>query len=264
MKKSLLVSGLFVATALVSQSALAEVKLRAGVASAAYELGGDYTKAKSTYNPTTVGVTFSGTDSAAGGYVDLSYTSGSGKHNGWATANAPTTICGGTSCGNVASPSEDFKRSDYALTGGAIFLNRDNGIAGNIYVGLKGGTTTLGAKNAGLLWTEETMDQFGVVFGGGASFPIASGRAGSVGVNLGLGVMGATWKDSTGWSAKSKTAVGFSFGANYTYPITSNFGVVADFKSQSYSYQFKFGNNTQYFKFNEGVTSLGLLAYVKF
>lgn len=262
MKKSVLMSSLFVAAALVSQSALAEVKIRAGAGTSTYELGGDYTKAKSTFTPTAIGVTFSSDTSAAGAYLDLSYSSGSGQHDGWATANSPTTICGGTSCGNVASPNEDFKRSDYAVTGGAVFLNQNTGVAGNVYVGLKGGSTKLSAQRAGLAWTEETFDSVGVIFGGGASFPVAGGRAGSVGVNAGLGIMGATWKDNNGFNAKAKSAVGGSIGANYTFPFTQNFGVTADYKYQSYSY--KFGDTANPFTVNEKFSTLMGLLYAKF
>jgi hypothetical protein len=250
---------MFVAAALVSQSALAEVRLRAGVGASSYKLGGDYTGAKSDYNSTNVGVTFAADN---GFYVDLAGSSGSGKHDGWATANTPSSICAGGVCPNVASPDEDFKRSDYALIVGGSHLNPNNGIAVTFYGGLKGGTTTLGAKNAGLAWTEETFDTAGVVFGGGASFPIAQGRAGAVGVNLGLGIMGATWKDNNGFSVKSNTAVGFSLGASYTYPITSNFGVVADYKLNAYSYNF--GDTANPFTVNEAFSTLGGSLYVKF
>ena len=246
---------------LAPQAARVEVKLRAGAGSSTYTLGGDYTSAKSDYNPTTLGLTFA---SEGGFYVDLAASGGNGKHDGWAVANAPTTICGTAgNCGNSASPSEDFKRSDAALIFGASKLNPDNGIAGTVYVGLKTGSTPLGAKNAGLLWNEEKFDTAGLVFGGGASFPIASGRAGSVGVNAGLGLMGATWKDSTGWSRKAQTALGFSFGVNYTYPITSHFGVTVDYKGNAYTYDF--GKDTANpFRVNEAISAVGATLYAKF
>lgn len=264
MKKSILISSLFVATALVSQSALAEIKIRAGAGSSTYELGGDYAHAKSKYSPTNVGLTFSSDTASNGAYIDLSYSGGSGEHDGWATANTPTTICGGTSCGNAASAKEDFKRSDFALTGGVVFLNQNNGIAGNVYVGLKTGTTTLGAKNAVLPWTEETFETTGVIFGGGASFPVAGGRAGSVGVNVGLGIMSATWKDNapTPYNEKADTAVGGSLGASYTFPFTSNFGVTADVKYHSYSY--KFGSAANPFTVSEKISTVGASLYAKF
>ncbi len=261
MKKTLLISSLCVAAALVSQSALAEVKIRAGAGSATYELGGDYTHAKSTYSPASVGATFSWGSGTTGGYVDLAYSGGTGTHDGWATANVNSTVCGG-SCGNLASPDEDFQRQDFALTGGVVFLNQNNGIAGNVYVGLKSGSTTLGAKNAGLPWTEETFDTAGFIVGGGASFPIAGGRAGSVGVNLGLGIMSATWKDNNGFEAKASSAVGGSIGANYTFPFSSHFGVTADYKYQSYSYNF--GDTTTPFTVSERFSTLMGTLYVKF
>jgi hypothetical protein len=259
MKKTLLVSSLFVATALVSQSALAEVKIRAGGGSSTYELGGDYITAKSTYNPTALGITFSSDAGTNAGYLDLSYSSGSGKHDGWA---------------KYGTPSESFKRSDFALTGGVVFLNQNNGIAGNVYVGVKTGTTTLGANKAALIgpgpyttttaWTEETFETAGVIFGGGASFPIAGGRAGSVGVNVGLGIMGATWKDNSaaGYNVKADTAIGGSLGASYTFPFNSNFGVVADYKYHSYSYNF--GTSANPFKVNERISTLSGYLYAKF
>ncbi|HAF45355.1 MAG TPA: hypothetical protein DCK83_10585 [Gallionellaceae bacterium] len=259
MKKSILISSLFVATALVSQSAMAEIKIRAGAGSSTYELGGDYITAKSTYKPATIGLTFSSDSGANAGYLDLSYSGGSGKHDGWT---------------KYGTPSEEFKRSDFALTGGVVFLNQDNGIAGNVYVGIKTGTTTLGATKAALegpgpytptsSWTEETFETSGVIFGGGASFPIASGRAGSVGVNVGLGIMGAKWKDNStaGFSATADTAVGGSLGASYTFPFTSNFGVTADYKYHSYSYNF--GTSALPFTVRERISTLGATVYAKF
>lgn len=253
MKKSLLISSLFVATALVSQSAMAEIKIRAGAGSSTYELGGDYITAKSDYNPTNFGVTFSSDTGANAGYVDLSYSSGSGKHDGWK---------------KYGTPSESFKRSDFALTGGVVFLNQNNGIAGNVYVGIKTGTTTLGANRSVIAlyyanpWSEETFETSGVIMGGGASFPIAGGRAGSVGVNVGVGFMGATWKDNAGYNVKADTAIGGSLGASYTFPFTSNFGVVADYKYHSYNY--KFGSSNNPFTVREKISTLGASLYAKF
>lgn len=244
MKKLLLVSGVCAVAALASQTAQAEVKVRAGVASSTYKLGGDYIIAESKYNPVTVGLTFAGD---SGVYVDLAVSGGTGEHDGWKALGAPA---------------EKFERSDVALIVGASKLNPDTGIAGTFYVGVKAGNTTLGAQNAGLSWTEETFDSAGLVFGGGGSFPIASGRAGAVGVNAGLGLMGAKWKDTTGYNVKAKTAVGFSLGANYTYPITPMFGVVVDYKYNSYNYNF--GDAATPFKVDEKISALGALLYAKF
>lgn len=246
MKKLLLISGVCAAAVFASQAAQAEVKIRAGAASSTYKLGGDYITAESKYNPVNLGLTFAGD---SGMYLDLAVSRGTGEHDGWKSLGAPK---------------ETFKRSDVALIVGASRLNPDNGIAGTFYVGLKAGNTTLGAQNAGLSWTEETFDTAGLVFGGGGSFPIASGRAGSVGVNAGLGLMGATWKDNStaGYNEKAKTAVGFSFGANYTFPFTSNFGVVADYKYNSYNYNF--GDAATPFKVDEKISALGVSLYAKF
>lgn len=259
MQKSLLLSSLFVVTTLAAQAAQAEVKVRAGVASSTYELGGDYVSAESKYQPTMLGATYAFDN---GMYIDLAYSEGSDKHDGWAIANAPTTICGGGPCGNTASPSEDFERTDLALIFGASKLNPNNGIAMTFYAGLKTGETTLGAQNASLPWTEETFTTTGVVFGGGASFPIASGTAGSVGVNLGLGLMGANWEDTTGYDVDADTAFGFSLGASYTYPFTSKFGIVADVKYNKYSYDF--GDPTDPFTVDEDISAMGVSLYAKF
>lgn len=246
MKKLLLISGVCAVAAFASQAAQAEVKVRAGAANSTYTLGGDYITAKSKYTPVNLGLTFAGD---SGMYVDLALSGGTGEHDGWASLGAPA---------------ETFKRSDLALIVGASKLNPDNGIAGTFYVGLKTGNTTLGAQNAGLLWTEETFDTKGFVFGGGGSFPIAAGRGGSIGVNAGLGLMGATWKDNSvaGYNEKSKTAVGFSFGANYTYPFTPNVGMVVDLKGNWYSYNF--GDAATPFTVKESITTGGLSVYAKF
>jgi hypothetical protein len=266
MKKTLLITGLFAAATLVSQSALAEVKIRAGTGSSTYSLGGDYTHAKSTYHPTSFGLTFS---SESGLYLDIAASSGSGKHDGWATANVHSVVCSSSlPCNAAASPNEDFKRSDWALIFGESHVNQSSGIATTFYVGFKGGSTTLGALHAQTLthWTEEKFDSYGVVFGGGASFPIAQGKAGSVGVNLGLGIMGATWKDNgvPNYNVSATSAIGGSFGVNYTYPITQNFGVVAEYKGNSYSYSFGSDTSTTKFTISESINYFGASIYAKF
>jgi hypothetical protein len=246
MKKTLLISSLFVATALVSQSALAEVKVRAGVAGASYELGGNYIVATSSYTPVSVGLTFAGDN---GMYLDLSASGGSGKHDGWKAGGYPA---------------EKFKRSDASVIAGASFLNPENGLATTFYVGYKTGKTTLGAENVPYVaWYSETFKTSGFVFGGGASFPIAGGRAGSVGVNAGLGLMGATWQDDTGFNEKSKTAVGGSLGASYTYPFANHFGVIADLKYQTYNYKFE-DNATWKKNITERIYTFGVSLYAKF
>lgn len=259
MKKTIALTTLLAAAALIPMTAQAEMRVRAGVGSYTYSLGGDYTNGESQYKPATFGLTFAGND---GFYLDMAVTNGSGTHSGWATANAPTTICGGTSCGNVASPNEDFKRNDYSVIMGASSLNPETGTATTFYLGLKGGKTTLGAKNAGLAWTEETFSNIGMVFGGGWSVPLDAGNMGVLGLNLGMGVMGAKWEDNNGFSTKSKTAVGFSYGLSYTLPLTSDIGVTVDYKGNKYV--FNFGDTANPFKVNETFSGLGASVYFKF
>jgi hypothetical protein len=247
MKKTLLLTSLCIAAVFVSQTAQAGVKIRAGAGSSTYELTGDYpANGVADYNPVSLGVTYAFDN---GLYIDLGGSSGSGTHNGWRA---------------LGFPAENFERTDFALTFGKGMVNENNGIAGGFYVGYKSGKTTLGAENTGLSWTQETFTTSGVVFGGGMSFPIASGRAGSVGVNLGLGVMGTEWQDTNGWDKKSDVGVGYSIGANYTYPFTPNFGVVIDYRLNSYKYDFGNILGKVQFMINEDVSSLGATVYAKF
>lgn len=244
MKKLFILSSMCAIAALASQTAQADVRLRAGAASSTYSLGGDYITAESKYSPVNAGLSFAAEN---GFYVDLSYSGGTGTHDGWKAAGAPA---------------ETFKRTDLALTLGKSFVS-EGGIAGTFYGGLKTGQTTLGAQNNPFVsWMEETFTSTGLVFGGGASFPIASGRGGAIGVNAGLGIMGAKWEDDTGFSADAKTAIGGSFGVSYTYSITSNFGVVVDYKYNAYSYDF--GDTANPFKVDEKISALGATVYVRF
>lgn len=244
MNKTLLVTGVFMLSAFASQSALADFRVRASVASSSYQLGGDYITAKSDYTPVGLGLTYAADN---GFYVDVAASGGEGEHDGWT---------------NFGAPSEKFNRTDIALIVGGSKLNPNNGIAGTFYAGLKSGTTTLGAQNTGLSWTEETLTTSGLVLGGGVSFPIASGRAGAVGVNLGLGLMASEWKDDAGFSAKSDTAIGGSLGVSYTLPITSMLGMMVDYKINSYEYNF--GDAATPFTVTEDISTLTATAYLKF
>ena len=245
MKKSLILSSMFIVAALVSQTAQAGVKLRAGVASSTYTLGGDYGDAVSDYTPITLGGAYAVDN---GMYFDLSYTGGTGEHDGY----APTY------------PKEDFKRSDVTLAFGRAHVNESNGMAFGYYAGLKSGTTTLGAQNVWYVpWYEETFTSSGLILGGGVSFPIASGRGGSVGVNLGVGLMGTTWKDDAGWNKTSDTAVGTSFGVNYNYQFNSTVGVTVDYKAHNYKYIFDLVGNPE-FAIEEKISALGATVNVSF
>lgn len=243
MKKLSLLLGLLVVSVLASQSAFAGVKVRAGISSTSYDLGGNYIKSKSSFKPVNFGVTY-GLD--GGVYVDLAMSSGSGNHDGW---------------GGVGSPTQPFKRSDWAMVVGKGNSNTGSGISTAFYVGYKSGTTTLGAPKPPMPWSEETLTTSGAIFGGGVSYPISEGMAGTVGANFGLGLMGATWKDNNGFNVKSKTATGLSFGLSYSYPITSTFGVVADYKYNSYKYTF---DGLSPFIVEEKTSALGATAYMNF
>ena len=221
MKKSLLVSSLGIALAAVSTNALADVKVRGGVASGNYEFivsapGFGSSTIKSDYTPLTVGLTVVQDN---GWYLDGSYSGGGGKHDGW-------------------NPKQNFTHSDLALVAGKNFSLSDSGTGGSFYLGFKSGSTTMEypASSGG----DDVFTASGVVLGGGLGFPIASGTAGFIGVNLGVGLMNGKY-ESPGISSsalKADNTVGASFGLSYTYPISSRLGLAADYKSNAYKYKF--------------------------
>lgn len=255
MKKTFLLSSLCIAVAFASQSAQADVKVRAGASSTSYKLSGDYRPSTSNYTPATVGATYITRD---GLYIDLAYTGGTGTHDGYARAASPSF------------PSEEFQRSDISLIIGSGY--NALGYPATVYAGLKSGTTKLGAakpKAAGAVyggttvdWQWDTFTTTGIVFGGGVSFPIERGEFGIVGVNLGLGLMGTKWQDDSvsGIFMRNSASFGYSYGLSYTYPITSDFGVVADYKSNQYQYEFDATRRNV----SESVTAAGLSVYTKF
>lgn len=248
MKKLLLLSSIFTAALFTAQSAMAEVRLRAGVASATYNLTGDYGKTEAKYHPISLNATYAFDN---GMYIDVGYTGGSGTHDGWAPV----------------SPDEKFKRSDVALTFGASKLNQNNGLAGTVYVGLKTGKTELSAP-AWYTSTGFSVDKFttsGLIFGGGISYPIAGGAGGTVGGNIGLGLMGNKWEDDKGYSVKATGAFGGSIGVSYTYAFSDMAGVMADYKIQSYTYNFdNKGVAPDPYVVHEKINALGVSVYVKF
>jgi hypothetical protein len=257
MNKSLLLSGLCMIAAIFSQTALAaDIRVRAGVSNTIYTLSGDYLNTKSSYLPVTLGFTIVRND---GLYLDITGSTGHGTHNGWADANSPTSICGGISCSNDPSPKENFKRYDIALIVGKneIFSDSDT-----MYMGYKIGSSTLSAASTRLPWTEEQFVTSGVVFGGGFSFPINEGVNGSVGLNIGLGMMNGTWQDNAGLSLQSNTAYGGSYGVTYSFPITISEGLVFEGKGNKYSYQFD--NSGSSFIVRESVTSYSVYLYSAF
>jgi len=219
MNKSLLISSLSIVLAAVSTNALADVKVRGGVASGSYEFkvpDAGFT-AKSNYTPVTVGVTVIQDN---GWYVDGSFSTGGGEHDG-----------------NDPAPKENFKHSDLALVAGKNFAMSDSGTAGSFFVGLKSGSTTM-EYPAGI--GDDVFTASGVVIGGGLGFPIAGGSAGFFTANLGVGLMNGKY-ESPGFSSstlKADNTVGTSFGLGYIYPISSQLGLAVDYKSNVYKYQF--------------------------
>ena len=248
MKKTLILSSAFIAVAFTSQAAEAAVKFRAGAGSSTYELAGDYGTTKVDYTPITLGASYAFDN---GMYIDLSYTGGSGKHDGYILSGYPK---------------QDFKRSDVTLAFGRAHVNESNGMALGYFAGLKSGTTTAGAPIA-MGFTEETLTTSGLIVGGGVSFPIASGRGGSVGVNLGVGLMGTTWEDNATtyvWNETSDTSVGASFGLNYNYQFNSTVGVTVDYKTQSYKYDFGLLFGKPNFTIEEKISTLGATVNIGF
>lgn len=244
MKKSLWITSLFALAAMTSQSAVADVKLRGGVANTSYSAefdGGVYNGAvaNADYQAKSFGITFS---SADGLYLDLALSNGTGDHDLY-----------------TAGP-QNFERSDAALIMGKANVNAD-GSAGTLYFGLKSGETILTAR-PGLSWTKDTMSAAGFVFGGGLSFPVG-GWGGSVGVNGGMGFMGATWEDDAVFYAESDYAFGFSFGLSYTQPFNDSVGMVLDYKGNSYEYTFDAGTSSE-FIVTEKTGAFGINLYAKF
>lgn len=256
MKKLLILSGVCAMAALVSQTAQAEVKVRAGTSNTSYTADFTnlfwYNTASSSYKSTNLGLTFI---ADSGLYFDIASSSGEGTHENY---NAYTAV------------PQPLKRTDLALILGNSDVS-ESGVGTTTYVGVKSGTTLLGAPVGTVTpfgtisWSETNFTAAGLVFGGGVSFPIASGSGGSIGLNGGLGVMSATWKANcaTCIEFKSDSAVGVSLGLSYTYPFTSALGIVIDYKGNSYKYNFSRSDGTT-FALAEKVNSVGASLYAKF
>lgn len=246
MSKLFLRTSMFAVAALFAQAAMADAgfKVRGGVASNNYDLevtcSGCTGKVTSKYTSTNLGLTYV---TPIGLYFDLSGSTGSGDHDLYTT-------------------SQPFKRTDQAFVVGMSGLG-----PASVYVGYKSGTTDISAPPSLAPFTKDTFTAKGLILGGGAGFPLGEGgRAGAIGVNAGIGLMKANWKEDGNFplDINAKTAVGFSFGASYTYPITSNFGVTADVKYNSYSYDFSDSNGGATFKIDEKITAIGASVYAKF
>ena len=255
MKKSLWITSLFALAAMTSQAALADVKLRAGVANTSYsvEFDGTYNNKTSNadYKATNFGVTFIAAD---GLYLDLAMSGGDGTHDLWNNVFPASNY-----------PEQEFERSDSALILGKSTV-REDGSGATVYIGLKSGVTKLSAAGVNptqtsVWWDEDKFESAGLVFGGGLSFPMSSG--GTFGINGGMGLMSATWSDDSGYSEDADYAIGLSFGMSYTHPINDNFGIVLDYKGNSYNYTFA-AETASEFTVPEKSGAFGINLYAKF
>lgn len=248
MKKNILMSVVFVLFAQTSLVALADVKVRGGVAPTTYKAEftnmGVFKMANSQYMSANLGMTYVFED---GVYLDVSGSGGSGTHDNYVA---------------IGARPQNFKRSDFALIAGKSDVS-SSGRNYAIFAGLKAGTTLLGAPKGlpGIPWSETSFSEAGFVFGGGMSFPLDTG---AVGVSIGLGFMGAKFSNNdTGIINTSDSASSVSLGANYNYPISPVLGLLFDFKLNSYSANFTKPNSTTY-TVKEGFSSLGASLTAKF
>lgn len=243
---------------LIMQDATADeiIKLRAGGSNNSYQL--DFIPltptasnpaltpfATTSYSGTNYGITFLLGESA---YIDIAASSGTG------TYNRPLYV--GT-----------LQRNDTAFILG-MNAGSMSSVIGNFYFGYKGGETKLTPPTTAPNGSSNlNFTAAGMVLGGGLGIPLAEGKAGLLGINLGLGVMGAKYTQQNigfaAFSATADTALGFNFGLLYTLPITKNIGITLDYKNTSYIYTFDSGKTTQS-EIDEKVTSTLASLYVKF
>ncbi len=258
MKKITMLACLLGASALVSQSAMASgFKVRGGVTnndyttdfSPAAATGNPY--AKSTFSGTAFGATWLIDDSM---YIDYAMSSGSGTRE--------------SKFSNTVSFSTDLTRTDNAIILGSTSVGT-TGTATNVYVGWKSGETKMAAPPLvlpGGQVTNQSQRNFstsGFIFGGGWGIPAAGG---SVGLSLGMGLMSGKYdivQPASTTKATADMALGFSLGLGYSYPFTSNFGIAADYKYNSYNYVFDSGLTTEW-SLNEKLTTTALSLWAKF
>ncbi len=238
------------ATFAIPEIAIAQeglVRVRAGVASTNYNLKfddvGPYAggEAKSSYTARGLGLTFI---SSGGFYVDiLGQTSGDATHDLW-----------------KPRPDQKFSRDDFTLTLGVSFPSGSGALS--VFGGLKSGTSELTTPAGIRAYTYDRFESTGVFFGLGYGFPAAGGQ---IGINGALAAMSGKWTDDAGFNNEADYTFGFSFGLSYTYTFGRNFGVIADFKTQSYSYDFGvYAVNSPAYTIVERVNSFGLSGFVQF
>ena len=252
--KWLLVSSVFVMPAFLSQSALADIKVRAGTSSVNYSA--EMVLANKNFNRTAdingrlIGITFI---RESGLYLDVSMSAGQ-------TAGKYPHLLGG-------APADTTFHTDIAWVVGKAYVDEESGLAKSIFIGYKTSRTEIDGPQVSNVPAAYKFNTSGLVVGGGISKPLEIG--GSVGVNGGVGVMRMIWEENyfagTPTNATSDLSYGYSLGASYTYPFSSAFGVALDYKTQSYNLKFSTGTGPSLpTTIVEKVSALGLSLYGQF
>ncbi len=154
----------------------------------------------------------SGTIIFNGAYADLSYSESSGDDLTYSNSNT-----------GYRGPGGSLDRSDLALTIGTL---------GDISVfgGYRQGKSHL--NNA----LDTVFETKGFFLGVSPSMKVA--ERSRVGMTAAMAFMNGKWQDNASGTASADYALGFSVGAAFGYQLNEQFGVGADVKYQSYSFDF--------------------------
>jgi opacity protein-like surface antigen len=196
---------------LATAMAQAEVttRLRAGVALAGgYEVvdSDNISTYDADYTAVPVGVTVYFGDAM---YADVAYQSASGD------ATFPWS-----------RQKTDFSRTDLTISFGMNFDRL------NTYVGYKQGLTETDWPGAA---PPDEFETSGVVFGGGFAFPM--GRS-AMSLGFGMGFLSGTYTWAPGASADADYTLGYSLSAGYSFAFNEHFSASADYRWNSYSFDF--------------------------
>jgi hypothetical protein len=247
-RKLLLLASTCAVTMLITQAAVADIKVRAGISKVSYST--DMAAPTRTFSGShdfrvpLIGATFI---SDTGWYVDAAL----------ATVNTPSNIyTDGT-----------LTRKDGTVVVGKSETG-DTGTSKSWYVGMKFGTTDQDEQPVGGNRSEYSMNTTGLVFGGGFGIPLSVG--GTVAMNAGLGIMQMQWREKYNGIFRSENRSGFSpgysYGLSYNYPFNQTIGAVAEYKGQVYNYSFNGGGSgpTKPSSVSEKVTTISLSLYATF
>lgn len=139
----------------------------------------------------------------------------------------------GDANGDDTDETGDFDRDDTTLTFGWRVENF------SFFVGYKKGESTTEFEFAPGFSAADTFESEGVVAGAGISFPSGSHNFSITG---GLGFMEGTYTyEETGspdFDVDADFTLGYSLGLAYSYSFNSNFAITADYKWQSYDFEF--------------------------